>query len=468
MAVRPSALLLALLLLIPAAAFAAPMLNAVAQFNNYYNPLCNPPNCTAGETGIGVNPHTNAAFFINFFQVSRVTWNDASNPPTVGWTDVSPIGQVITFDPILYTNPDSGKTFVVQNILAGSQAFVTTDLPVVGGDGTISGARVWVPTQVPTTFPFFDHQTIGCGPHAIGSPLIPNIDPSSVTPTQLDGVVDACYYCAQLGYAQCARSDDDGLTWGPYVPINTFDTCGGLHGHVVVGRDGTAYVPNGNCGNPGAGGNGQGVHRSATNGLLWATSYIPGTVPERSDPVIAEDRAGTIWVAMSNGGKPMVSKSTDRGISYSVPVNVDTTGTIRNTEFPMMVAGDAGRVAMAYYGTTTAGDDQLSDFAGVWHLYVSISTDNGATWTQTDVTPTDPVQRGCIWLQGGNNACRNLLDFQGATVDTKGRILVGYADGCTSAACIAPTGVPGDSRASKGVIARLSHGPSLYTAFDPL
>jgi len=70
---------------------------------------------------------------------------------------------------------------------------------------------------------------------------------------------------------------------------------------------------------------------------------------------------------------------------------------------------------------------------------VAISYDSGQTWTTADATPTDPVQRGCIWNQGGSNPCRNLLDFNDITVDKFGRVLVGYADGCTGSCVTDPT-----------------------------
>ena len=56
--------------------------------------------------------------------------------------------------------------------------------------------------------------------------------------------------------------------------------------------------------------------------------------------------------------------------------------------------------------------------------------------TTTDVTPKDPIQRGCIWMHGGADICRNLLDFFDMTVDKQGRVQVGYVDGCTDGACV--------------------------------
>ena len=85
-----------------------------------------------------------------------------------------------------------------------------------------------------------------------------------------------------------------------------------------------------------------------------------------------------------------------------------------------------------------AGDTQSADFLGVWHLFVAFTYDGGRTWITANATPSDPVQRGCIWNQGGSNPCRNLLDFNDITTDAFGRVLVGYADGCTGA--LAATG----------------------------
>jgi hypothetical protein len=128
-----------------------------------------------------------------------------------------------------------------------------------------------------------------------------------------------------------------------------------------------------------------------------------------------------------------------------------------------MVAGDDNRAALAFLGTMTAGDDQSSSFAGVWHLYVALTTDGGATWTTVDTTPSDPVQRGCIWLGGGSNQCRNLLDFIDVTADAQGRVIAGYADGCVGA-CVTGTT---NSYTAIATIARQSGGSGLFAATMP-
>jgi hypothetical protein len=74
------------------------------------------------------------------------------------------------------------------------------------------------------------------------------------------------------------------------------------------------------------------------------------------------------------------------------------------------------------------------------------------------------VQRGSICTAGttcGQN--RNLLDFMDVTVDPQGRVLVGYADGCTGA-CATGGAQNYDALAT---IARQTGGPRLFGAFDP-
>ncbi|MCA1814316.1 MAG: glycoside hydrolase [Halobacteriales archaeon] len=423
------AAVLALPVVLLLAAPAAPAAVQALAFAHFVDPLPG----SAGETSIGVNPRTNSAFFVRFTHVDRVRW-DAQDVPS--WTDVTPaLNHITTLDPIGYVDPVTGRVFDVQ--LQGE----TSEVTISDDDGV-----TWLPTQPPTAAPAFDHQTLGGGTWSI--PALPITPFNPVYP-------NALYYCAQLALQECARSDDGGVTWGPPVPTNTLEGCAGLSGHVVAGPDGTVMVPDSHCHL------GQGAEVSTDLGLTWTAVKVPGTSIADSDPSIAFDKAGTAWIAMSDAGHAKVSWSRDDGASWAEPVDVGADLGIQNTELPMMVAGDAGRAAMAFYGTTTPGDDQRSSFPGAWHLVVAQTVDDGATWQVVDTTPTDPVQVGCIWLGGGGNACRNLLDFQGATVDAEGRILVGYADGCTASRC----GPNGGS--SLGTIARQAGGPRLFAAFDP-
>ncbi len=189
------------------------------------------------------------------------------------------------------------------------------------------------------------------------------------------------------------------------------------------------------------------------------------------DPSVSAGASNTLYAGFVNyDGHPRISVSHDHGSNWSKGVDPGTGYGIQNTEFAEMIAGDDDRAAFAFLGTTTPGDDQGTGFPGVWHLYVSLTYDGGKTWTTEDVTPSDPVQRGCIWNGGGSNACRNLLDFNDITVDRIGRVLIGYADGCTKSCVNDPTQNasfgPADAQDSWATIARQATGKTLFRAFD--
>ncbi len=385
----------------------------------------------AGEPSIGANWKAGSVMMQAGLETLRVNgFNEATGTAT--WQSVgSTITSTASLDPILFTEHVTNRTFVSQ-LAANCSLMAFSD-----DDGS-----TW------TQNPFgcgagvdADHQSVGGGHFAPGLSGI--------------GYPDAVYYCAQaIAAAECALSVNGGLSFNPAVPIYTAAQCGGLHGHLKVAPDGTAYVPNADCGGQ------QAVVVSTNNGTTWAVRPVPGSsTQDESDPSLGIGAGGTVYFGYQGGnGHPFVALSRDQGRTWSTPVDVGTAFGIQNVQFPAVVAGDDDKAAFAFLGTSTAGNDQAASFAGVWHLYIATTYDGGATWTTVDATPSDPVQRGCIWLGGGSNACRNLLDFMDATVDNTGRILVGYADGCTGS-CV---GGGTNTRTAIASIARQSGGTLLF------
>jgi hypothetical protein len=402
----------------------------------------------AGEPSIGVDWKTNGAnggtaMYQAGLQTLRVVF-DATGAAT--WTDVSaPNTSITSLDPILDADAVNGRTFVSQ--LTGQDslfAFSDND----GGSWT-PGQGGGIPSGV-------DHQSVGNGPYPAGSSAHP-----------LTAYPNAVYYCSQdLATAFCARSDDGGLTFGAGVPIYT-NQCGGLHGHVRVAPDGTVYVPNKSCGSR------QSVVVSTDAGQSWTVRTGPQSSPGDSDPSVGVAADNSIYYGFVNGdGKPEIARSTDRGATFSTPVNVGAVLGIQNAVFPEVIAGSGARAAFAFLGTTTAGDFNNPSFGmspggttytgGTWHLYVSTTDDGGATWKTVDATPKDPVQRGAICTTGttcGSN--RNLLDFNDITIDKFGNALVAYADGCTGP-CVTSTNVADNPHTAKATIARQVSGTLLF------
>jgi hypothetical protein len=395
-----------------------------------------------------------------------VTFNDSVNPATAFWEDKrSPFARV-SLDPIMFV--DDGHFGGPNRLFSSQLNLVTSELSFTDDDG-----NNWFPTQGSGQPAGVDHQTVGGGPYALPKPLRPTGYPHGI------------YYCSQdIATAFCSRSDDGGATFGAGIPIYTFTTvngvdlpaapgtCGGLHGHVRVSPDGTVYVPNENCMDA-SNVSRPGVAVSIDNGLSWVVRTVPDgkSISPGSDPSVAAGSNNTIYLGYVNSdGHAKIAVSHNHGITWAKSQDAGTPFGIQNAEFAEVIAGDDNRAAFAFLGTQTTGDTQSADFQGVWHLYVAFTYNSGLTWTTVDATPTDPVQRGCIWNQGGSNPCRNLLDFNDITVDKFGRVLVGYADGCTGSCVTNPTQNastgPASAQDALATIARQVGGRGLFAAFD--
>jgi hypothetical protein len=393
----------------------------------------------AGEPSVGANWLSGKVMFQAGLTAARVAFDDSVSPPNATWTDVSfPTSSAVSLDPIGFMDNTTGRWF-------SSQLSGTTSLAAISDD---DGAN-WLPSEGGPLNGGVDHQTIGGGPYH--QPLSGTLYPH------------AFYYCSQdLVAALCARSDTGGLTFNPAVPIYT-DQCGGLHGHVKVGPDGTVYVPNKACGGH------QGVVVSEDNGLTWSVRTVPSSTNGAWDPSVAIGADNTVYLGYDDGdGHAKVAVSHDHGQTWTNIHDLGHNLSVAQSAFPAAVAGDGNRAAVAFLGTTYTGSGAFGDdptWPGVWHLYVSTTYDSGATWTTVDATPNDPVQRSTI-CGGGFNGCdngtRNLLDFMDASVDEQGRVLVGFADGCLDS-CLAS---PPNTFAALATIARQSNGRGLFAAYD--
>ncbi|MEO8459689.1 MAG: Ig-like domain-containing protein [Dokdonella sp.] len=406
---------------------------------------------TAGEPTLGIPqvhnialqstaPTKSRAMYIASLQTLRATYDDCTVPATVLWEDKSVPTHATTLDPILQVDPMTGRTFSSQ--LAGA----TSLLSFSDDEG-----ENWTPSQGAGTPAGADHQTIGTG-------IFPPSDPIGGI-----GYDNAVYYASQsVATAFAALSRTGGMTFGAGVPMWTINDCGGLHGHVQVSPlDGTAYTPNGNCGGE------AGVAVSEDAGTTWAVRTVPGT-PGGPDPGVGVGSDGTVYLGTcSNDKTPLISVSTNKGQSWTAPINVGAGVGIENCAFPTVTAGDGDRAAFAFVGSSDPGPGTGTDpaaFSGSWYMYVAVTYDRGATWTTSIASPGDPVQRGTVCLGGTLCASnRNLLDFNDINLDEKGRILIGYSDGCTGS-CVTGGANSGTDVAR---IARQQPGTKgLYAAFD--
>lgn len=193
-------------------------------------------------------------------------------------------------------------------------------------------------------------------------------------------------------------------------------------------------------------------------------SAEPGTDTRQLFITSALDSAGNIYVVWSRQEADSTdvgiytAVSTDHGATFRAPVKMST-GAIRNANFPWVVAGDPGRVAVAFYGTRTKADSTSN--SGPWDVYVTESTDflSAHPHTQQVKVSEHPSHTNPICLSGlrctaGSAQDRNLGDFFQLDMDpTDGSVLVMWADTANQYGALA--GSPVNS------FARQIGGPSL-------
>lgn len=410
----------------------------------------------AGEPSLGVFPTTgNIAFMANqaTFRVSDFGPRDEQ----ATWTDITdPVEGAQTSDPILWTDPTTGRTFVNQLELQGGSLQAYTDDEGKTYTRSTMGGGIGIS---------FDHQSVVTG--------IRTAD-QSVLPAPI-GYPNYVYYCTNDLYAaDCSVSIDGGLNFGAQVPVYAGELAGGpctaIFGHLKTDpRDGTVYLPPNGCNGK------QMLFASKDNTLSWTGYPVPGSTDgDSGHPSLDVGRQdGAVYYAWGSAdgykkitGRVQVATSPDQGKTWSKPVALGKDLGVVTSRFPVVVAGDKGRAAVAFLGATADGDPSqapdptapdVKPYTGTWDLYVSYTLDGGVSWKTYDATPTDPIQRGPVCTRGTTClAGRNLLDFNDMVVDPSGRVAIALADGALS---------PTDdfSKAlSKATIVRQVGGPSLY------
>ncbi|MFN2582467.1 MAG: sialidase family protein [Candidatus Dormibacteria bacterium] len=431
---------------------------------------------SGGEPSVSYDTVHNNALYGSGTQVKRLTF-DSSSPAEMTVTDVKPTTAVTTLDAITIVDPYAGRSFNSQ--LAGGCSLTSF---------SDDAGATWTPSQGCGFNTLLDHQTLGAGPFLSALPK----PPAPAYP-------DAVYYCAQNGFNEdCAVSLDGGATFGQGVPIaNTpandpLDSnatlkaeggaCSALTGHVRVAPDGTAYVPLKGCGgtpttqegtNTEYQGGTPALSVSTDMGQTWTITRVPAasvsdgngganTVenPDESDPSVGISRqSGVLYYGWENGHNPpdqpnvppvngdhtqaMIAVSHDHGATWTNITDISSQLGVHNVQFPEVIAGDDDKAAFAFLGTADIGDDQTNAFPTdqPWHLYIATTYDGGKTWSTTDATPVDFMQRGCVDMQGTTIApsgrtdiCnqRNMLDFNDITMDGAGRVIVATSDGCNA------------------------------------
>jgi hypothetical protein len=445
----------------------------VPRYQIFIPPESSSAESSRGEFNIGFDPHTKRIMTMNSGPIWRLTPPEILTPAKPEccealWEDRSAIttNTPADLDPILWTDQKSGRTFASNSTAGANASYAYSDSD---GEPSMTQQTGWTEGGFSPPNGGADHETIGSGPY----PLVAGL-PNPLATIANQG--EAVYYCSQdiVGPASCQRSDTLGVSYGPGVFAytgNGVTSCGGLHGHIHVAPDGTAWLPVNQCGGK------QGGALSTTSGATWQQFIVTGSVSQQqgADPSIGIDTDSTVYYAYVNNepvtpgnppeGHAHVKVSHDHGVTWIRDFDLGASHGIKNAAEIEAVGGTSGRAAVGFLGTDVNGDYQANSFPGKWYAFISTTYDGGQTWKTVNATPNDPVQSMTgIWQQGGGAQDRNLLDFNEITIDDKGRVLYGYSDGCVTPGCIAgaaPNDFVGNMR-----VARQSGGKTLFASYD--
>jgi hypothetical protein len=369
------------------------------------------------------------------------------------WENTSPrlpTGQKshpITLDPYIYVDESTGRIFNIDLMVACSNLSFSDD----------NGAS-WTTNPLACGRPVNDHQTLFSGPPAISpTPVFPEI----------------VYYCwNDFGAgSSCSKSLDGGVSWSvtgspaftgydPNGEEQGFDNfCGGFHGHGVVGKDGTVYLPKEYCGQPWLG-------ISTDEGATWTRVQVADNTTEDlgSDTSVAVDAKGNLYYTYESGDQKLwLVTSTDGGEYWTKPKMVAAPG-VKEVTLPTLDAGDPGKVAIAYMGSENSKfakcqpDCSTADYEGVkWNGYITMTanalSDDPLFYSGTANAKSDPFYIGrCDF----SNRCSPILDFIDVEISPDGTPWGAFVDACGPACA-----TNGQNDGGLAVVGRLVGGPRL-------
>jgi hypothetical protein len=375
------------------------------------------------------------------------------------WAFVTPkVGPVnrqnVSLDPYVYVDDvdgDNARLFTIDLTVACSYMSFSDD------DG-----ETWTTNPLACGRPVNDHQTLFSGP-PVSSPTVayPNI----------------LYYCwNDVATSSCSKSLDGGITFRPsgapaFAGYDTADDggqCGGLHGHGVVAKDGTVYLPREYCDRAY-------LSISKDEGTTWTNVRVAKMrANDGSDTSVAVDDKGNLYYLFLGVDRlPYLTVSRNTGESWSKPVPVGPP-TLKEANLPSIDAQGVGKIALVYYGSTnspwkpcTEDCPNLDYLKTTWNGYLTISA-NALDRTPLFYTglvnhPSDPLVR----QRCGPGRCYNVLDFIDVTIGPDGIAYGAFVDTCmpknSDPACTekTPTNAGAFEGSYEGLVTKIVGGPSL-------
>lgn len=192
------------------------------------------------------------------------------------------------------------------------------------------------------------------------------------------------------------------------------------------------------------------------NGLWTAEAYCWGY---HGTMQLAVDAGGTYYAVWDDGHHVVLSHSADGGATWTSPTRVDSG--VPNAGYPAIVAGDKGRVAVAFYGSTAQGRD-IATPDHQWWAYLAQSSDANTArprFAQSLVSHSSLHEGGLCQtagafcgIFGGSGPAEAGSGIQVAMDPRSGHVIVAVSES---------RGVLDDGNTAGVVVTRQCTGPSL-------
>jgi hypothetical protein len=172
--------------------------------------------------------------------------------------------------------------------------------------------------------------------------------------------------------------------------------------------------------------------KSSDGGLNWLLKLIyqspSGTSLQHVFPAIAIDRGGNLHVVFNDGRRSLLTSSRDQGASWTTPVQVNTGANAKTSVEPWVVAGDAGKLNIFFYGTSSS---DYMDPNAQWQIFMAQTQNAFRNVPVLYIKPaTGIMHKGAICVNGTAcpNGTRNLLEYFFPDTYLDGNALATYPD----------------------------------------
>lgn len=232
-----------------------------------------------------------------------------------------------------------------------------------------------------------------------------------------------------------AKSTDGGVTF-PTVSLVTTPELGiqpGDEGNIITDTNGNVYLvffdTTGTI---------LYMAKSTDGGSTWMIKQLyaaPACTPTlcislvHVFPSIAADRANNLYIVFSDGTNTYYTSSTDGGATWRLPTIVQSGFGLKSSVEPWVVAGDAGRINVFFYGTP---DRHFMDNQANWVVYMAQSQNALARVPTFSIAPATPyvIHTGAICNNGTGcpGGTRTMLEYFFPDTSVVGNGMAVYPD----------------------------------------